>query len=427
MTLLSGTGKLTSWQAIVWDRLCQVEADLEQAVNARGWLLEAEADGTRRITDPTAQQAALVASAQAVVTRTFQFVGEACSCLRSGSGLVTAARERLTGELLMPAYGHLHAAEAQCVLLSSEDQLTAKLPSIRARAAAYLPVTHPLCIALDGLPDPAVPAHQALARLHREIVSKVPAPVPPVPVLPVPVPAGPVPPAPVPPAPVPPGPVPPVPVSPASAVQLTGMLGRDQQIAAAVLGAAFSAEDAQQAQVRRFRGVLFGTSAALFALVAILWFVVAGHPALINLCLRKQVAVGPLVCPSGGKAASSADLRLVLGLGAIGAALAVARNLAGLQRAGVRYSLAVAEGLVKIPFGAITAVLGILLLQTQADTHAALASQGGLLTAAVVFGYAQQLFTGLIDRRADSLMSAAAPTTAAATGTPGTGTVTGIR
>ena len=103
----------------------------------------------------------------------------------------------------------------------------------------------------------------------------------------------------------------------------------------------------------------------------------------------------------------------MLGLGTIGATLAVAKNLAGLKPVGVRYSLSVAQGLVKVALGAITAVLGLLILQTQTSLPGVLGSQQALLAAAVVFGYSQQIFTGLIDRQASSLMDAASPTTPA--------------
>ena len=104
----------------------------------------------------------------------------------------------------------------------------------------------------------------------------------------------------------------------------------------------------------------------------------------------------------------------VLGLGALGAALSVALNLAGLKPAGVRFSLTVAQGLNKIVLGAITAVLGIIVLRTVTNAPGFLATQAGLMTTAVVFGYSQQLFTRLIDRQANQLMNAASPTTPAA-------------
>jgi hypothetical protein len=78
----------------------------------------------------------------------------------------------------------------------------------------------------------------------------------------------------------------------------------------------------------------------------------------------------------------------------------------------VRYALPVAQGLLKIPFGAITAMLGIIILSTQ-SVPGILGSQAGLLTTAAVFGYSQQVFTRLIDQQATGLMSAASSTTKA--------------
>jgi hypothetical protein len=198
------------------------------------------------------------------------------------------------------------------------------------------------------------------------------------------------------------------------AAQLTPMLGQDQRIATAALSAAMAAEDDQQAEVRRFRNVLFGTFASLTVVVAVLVVVGIWRATLIPVCLPKPGArAGTMVCPAGGRIPGAADLPLVLGLGTIGATLAVAKNLAGLKPVGVRYSLSVAQGLVKVALGAITAVLGLLILQTQTSLPGVLGSQQALLAAAVVFGYSQQIFTGLIDRQASSLMDAASPTTPA--------------
>jgi hypothetical protein len=64
------------------------------------------------------------------------------------------------------------------------------------------------------------------------------------------------------------------------------------------------------------------------------------------------------------------------------------------------------QGLVKIPFGAVTAMLGIIILSTQSSIGV-LATHAGLISAAVVFGYSQQLFTKLIDKRADDILNQA--------------------
>jgi hypothetical protein len=435
--------KRTPWKVTVWDRLRQVEADVEQAVGVQAWKLVRDGDG-RGIEGSADAQPALMLAARAIVRHTFQFIDAASACLDPPGRRTARLRERLTGGLLMSAYANLHAAERQRVLLLSDDQLMAILPSIRQRAIAYLPINDTRRVALDGVPDITAPAHQALARLQQQIAGNVTAAIPgtrqasaggeppqsqsgQAPGVTVPAqgsegsrvavarrmadhadqqrqdpPAQ--------------GGVPgSAAAPPAAPTQLTAMLGKDQRIAAEALGAAFTAEDQQQAEVRRFRGVLFGTFASLVILVGILWLVGTIHPKFIPICFPKSgAAAGTMVCPSGGTAQGTADIALVLGFGAVGAALAVARNLAGLKPAGVRYSLSVAQGLLKVAFGAVTAVLGILILRTQTNLPGVLGTQEGLLTSAVVFGYAQQIFTGLIDRQATSLMNAASPATSPA-------------
>jgi hypothetical protein len=403
----------TPWRVAVWVRLRQVEDAVDQAIRARGWSL----GGNRRISGYPAGQAREAAAAQDVVTTTDQFIKAADESLDRPDGMFRRVLELLTGQLLMAAYANLHAAEKQRVLLTNPMQLAALLPSIRARAIAYLDVSDPRRVALDGIPDLTAPSHQALAtRLQRQIAGT----------------GGGQPPArrgrPARRSPgrgIPSrlrhvlhaqGPAPVSPADPAaSGAQLTPMLGEDQWTAFEALGAAFTAEDQQQGQVRRFRGVLLGTFGSLLVLAVILGVVGYLHPELIPLCLHSQGATGAtrtkMICPSGHSAPGKADLALVLCIGGVGATLAVARSLAGLSSAGVRYSLSVAQGLLKVSLGAITAVLGLLLLQTQTGLPGILGSQGGLLTSAVVFGYAQQLFTGIIDHRAASLMSAASPAT----------------
>jgi hypothetical protein len=193
-------------------------------------------------------------------------------------------------------------------------------------------------------------------------------------------------------------------------VTLTGMLGLDQRIAAMAMGEATRAEDQQQTQVRRFRGVLLGTFLGLLIAVVLLAILGGAHPSYFPLCLQKQATTGATtVCPTGGNNPSKADLAFIMAIGGIGAVLAVATNLTSLKPIGVRYSLSVVQGLVKIPFGAITAMLGIIILSTQSNIGV-LATHAGLISTAVVFGYSQQIFTKLIDKRADDLLNQAGGT-----------------
>lgn len=530
--------KRTPWKVDVLDRLVQVEQDVERAISVKGWCLNEPGHEPRISPREGKKRTRELNQAEAIVTATEEYIDKTRECLEPPGKGWQRFREWLTGELLMSVYTNLHAAETNRVLLLSSDQLAAILPTIRERAAAYLPATDARVIALNGLPDPTAPAHQALARVQAALIKSVTQaqaqthPKPPVPgqngaaagmrtangqqagqpaaavqalaAMPAdglaaaativqqaekPAATGedapgreaataepgagnaPTDEKPGQPAPVDGGasdaevggrpgdgsspqgqdgaessadgrhgaespadgrhgaelpatastsgvdPAAAAVDQDASIVTLTGMLGRDQQVAATAMYEACRAEDLQQSQVRRFRNVLIGTFVGLFILVVVLALLGTAHPSYFPLCLQSAQKQGAqavsAICPAGGSKASSADLALVLLLGGVGATLAVALNLAGLKPAGVRYSLSVAQGLLKIAFGAITAMLGIIILSTQATVSGILGSQAGLLTTAVVFGYSQQIFTRLIDRQANDLMNAASSTTKA--------------
>lgn len=409
--------------------------------------------------------------AEAVVVTTFGYMAKAEAILQLSTEPWQRPWEWLTGGLLMSAYTSLHAAETNRVLLLGSDQLAALLPTIRQRAVTYLPANDPRLEALQGLPDPTAPTHQALARVQTKLVQTVAAahataqaqgegkvlgsggpppagssrqvvagattePAPQVSAVaekdsPGPLapgtadpPSGASPPAPASPGPgqAPPdagpgadegagggkGGPPNGPTGPETdLLALTGMLGRDQRIASMALGEATRAEDQQQTGVRRFRGVLLGIFLGLLIAVALLAIWGSVHPSYFPLCVHNQAGSGTTTaCPTGGSSPDRADLALIMAIGGIGAVLAVATNLTSLKPTGVRYSLSVMQGLVKIPFGAITAMLGIIILSTQSSVGV-LATHAGLISAAVVFGYSQQLFTKLIDKRADDILNQA--------------------
>jgi len=88
--------------------------------------------------------------------------------------------------------------------------------------------------------------------------------------------------------------------------------------------------------------------------------------------------------------------------GATLAALLAVRNLRGTS---TPYSIPVALAVLKVPAGALTAVAGILLLGGAfAPGLSNLDSQAQILAYALVFGYAQQLLTGFVDNRAQSIL-----------------------
>jgi len=97
-------------------------------------------------------------------------------------------------------------------------------------------------------------------------------------------------------------------------------------------------------------------------------------------------------------------------IGALGGLLsAIVPYVKGDQVSG-RYRLFLAQIVLKMTSGALTAFLGVLLLE--GGVLAGLAVQQGskIYAYAAFFGFAQQVVTGFVDRRAGELAKAGAPT-----------------
>jgi hypothetical protein len=103
--------------------------------------------------------------------------------------------------------------------------------------------------------------------------------------------------------------------------------------------------------------------------------------------------------------ASPSDVPLVALLGLAAAVLSAALSLRKLQGTTLPYSLPVALAVFKLPAGALTAVIGLLLMRGEfVPGLSALDSPAQILAWAVLFGYAQQLFTQFVDQRAQGLL-----------------------
>lgn len=105
------------------------------------------------------------------------------------------------------------------------------------------------------------------------------------------------------------------------------------------------------------------------------------------------------------RAASPWDLPIVELVGLIAAAVAAAVSLRSIKGTTTPFGLPVALALLKLPTGALTAVLGLLLMRGQfVPGLSARDSSAQIIAWAVLFGYAQQLFTGLVDAQAQTVL-----------------------
>jgi len=106
------------------------------------------------------------------------------------------------------------------------------------------------------------------------------------------------------------------------------------------------------------------------------------------------------------KTAKRWDLLVVELVGLTAAAIAAAAAIKNIRGSSDRYSLPVALALLKLPTGAITAFLGLLLMRGQfVPGLSALDTSAQILAWALVFGYAQQLFTRLVDQQGQTVLN----------------------
>src|SRR4051794_28820435 len=209
----------------------------------------------------------------------------------------------------------------------------------------------------------------------------------------------------------------------------------DREAIVAALRAATIEERRQVARVRSFRNVLLSAALALTVCAAGVLVVGMVEPRALPLCFTPGQSV---VCPThamnvdhGGTAnagtdqlpqtasvvadldddmrdaVSSWDIAVIELVGLVAAALAGAAALRKAEGTSTPYGLPAALAVVKLPSGALTAVLGILLIRgafipglTSLDTS------GQIIAWAVIFGYAQQVFTRFVDERARGVLDA---------------------
>lgn len=197
--------------------------------------------------------------------------------------------------------------------------------------------------------------------------------------------------------------------------------------------AASSASMREQVRVRSFRDVLVATSALMAVLVVAVAAIGFLSPTLIPLCFAPEDGGNAVVvCPTaqsapfstsqqgaGGSSAAQAqdiddfvkktvspqDIFVVELVGLAAAAVAAAGAIRGIRGSSERSNLPVALAVLKLPTGAITAFLGLLLMRGQfVPGLSALDTSAQILAWALVFGYAQQLFTRLVDRQGQTVL-----------------------
>jgi hypothetical protein len=196
-----------------------------------------------------------------------------------------------------------------------------------------------------------------------------------------------------------------------------------------------ASEQARRAEsrVNSFRNVIVATASSLLFLAISLAVVGIRNPTLLPICFARNVNNQiTIACPGGesdpfveslGRQGSEPgttvrslddainqsvrrfDIAFIEFVGFVAAALAAALAIRKVRGSSDPYSLPLALAFLKLPTGALTAVFGLVLIRAGLVPGIdSLDSSAEIIAWALVFGYAQQLFTGVVDRQAESVL-----------------------
>ena len=157
--------------------------------------------------------------------------------------------------------------------------------------------------------------------------------------------------------------------------------------------------DNLQAEARSLRNALMTASVAIFIVLVVAGVAHLIEPEALRLCVSGGSRTA---CPLGG-APHPFDVFVVELAGILGGLLSIVIPLVTGERIKTPYRVFNQQLILKTLAGAATAVGGILLIAGSVIDTIKLESTASILGYAVLFGFAQQIVTGGIDRRADSL------------------------
>ncbi|WP_407555019.1 hypothetical protein QOM21_34480 [Streptomyces sp. Pv4-95] len=188
------------------------------------------------------------------------------------------------------------------------------------------------------------------------------------------------------------------------------------------MGVARQAHLREGLRVRSFARIVYGLAAVLTVIAALVGVFGAVSPETVPICF-KPAGIG-IVCPTASDSseqskspgadidelyatvASPWDYPVVEFIGLVAAAVAAAASLRRIRGTSTPYNIPVALALLKLPTGALTAVLGLLLMRGEfVPGLQSLDSSAQIIAWAVIFGYAQQLFTRFVDNQAQTVLN----------------------
>ncbi|GAA2773373.1 hypothetical protein [Kitasatospora cinereorecta] len=187
----------------------------------------------------------------------------------------------------------------------------------------------------------------------------------------------------------------------------------------ALIEAAWAARQVLQnesARAASFVHILYAVTTVLALLAGAVAVLTYFSPTLVPICFSPSSGQ---VCATGSSP-EPWDYLVIEIVGMVAAAVAAAVSLRQVKGTATAYNVPVALAVLKLPSGALTALLGLLLMRGQfVPGLTNLDSSAQIIAYGIVFGYAQQVGTRLIDRQGQAVLKAVgAP--ASAPSVPGT-------
>lgn len=167
---------------------------------------------------------------------------------------------------------------------------------------------------------------------------------------------------------------------------------------------AYDASDEEYVRLRDFRNIIALAALAVTALTALLIFFVAEQPQAFPLCFSPDAT--STICPSGDSPRpTGGDILVIAALGALGGVLGGLVAIRRLRGTSTPYSVSTALAVLKVPSGALAAVIGMLLLTGGfIPGLTSLDSRPQILAYALIFGLAQHIVTRVADNRAQEIL-----------------------
>ncbi|MGV9456200.1 hypothetical protein [Streptomyces sp. NPDC003635] len=186
-----------------------------------------------------------------------------------------------------------------------------------------------------------------------------------------------------------------------------------RHLAADVLHAAHHTEEIEIGRVRNFRNILLLAFLALSAFTVLLILSGYQNPDALadKLCFEppkptpENLDATAYICPVEGKEPEGANVLLVASLGAASAALAGAASIRHIHGSAVPYMVPMSLLVLRIPIGALSAILGLVLIHGEfIPGLTALDSRAQIAAWAVAFGIGQESLTRLLDKKGNLLL-----------------------